>query len=285
TYTCINWLRALPYVRAWAEKYKDLGLVVIGIHTPEFSFEKDLNNVRNAVHEMRIDYPIAIDNDYAIWDAFQNNYWPASYFIDAKGTIRYHQFGEGEYDQSEKIIKQLLENSGVKGIDHTLVSVNAVGVEAAPDWANLKSLENYLGYERTENFSSPGRTLLGKGNVYDLPDRLKLNYWALSGNWTFNKKNITLNIAGGKIACRFHARDLHLVLGPTTRGTSVRFRVFIDGLPPGDAHGVDVDVQGNGKVAEQRLYQMIRQPNQITERLFEIEFLDPEVEAFAFTFG
>jgi thiol-disulfide isomerase/thioredoxin len=285
TYTCINWLRTLPYVRAWADKYKDFGLVVIGVHTPEFTFEKKLDNVRRAIQEMKIDYPIAIDNDYAIWNAFNNNYWPASYFIDTKGKIQHHQFGEGEYKQQEKIIQQLVTKSRIKGIDQAFVSVNSIGVEAAPDWGNLESPENYLGYDRTENFSSPGNTFLGKAHVYALPKTIKLNEWALSGEWKIDNKSIVLNKAGGKIVYCFHARDLHLVMGPSAKGTAIRFRVSIDGSPPGIAHGVDVDVDGNGKVTEQRLYQLVRQPTPIAVRLFEIEFLDQGAEAFAFTFG
>ena len=285
TYTCINWLRTLPYVRAWAEKYKDQGLVVIGVHSPEFAFEKNVDNVRRAAKDMRVDYPIAIDNDYAIWRAFNNQYWPALYFVDAQGRIRHHQFGEGEYEQSERIIQQLLAEAGAGGIGHELVSVDARGAEAAADWGSLKSPENYVGYERTENFASPGGAVLDKRRVYAAPARLRLNQWALSGDWTMEKQATVLNKANGRIAYRFHARDLHLVMGPAARGTSVRFRVLIDGQPPGAAHGIDVDDQGNGTVTEQRLYQLIRQPKPIADRQFEIEFLDPGVEAFAFTFG
>jgi thiol-disulfide isomerase/thioredoxin len=285
TYSCINWLRSLPYVRAWAEKYRDQGLVVIGVHAPEFAFEKNVDNVRRAAKEMRVDYPIAIDNDYAIWRAFNNEYWPALYFVDAQGHIRHHQFGEGEYAPSERIIQQLLAEAGRGGISHDLVSVAARGVEAAADWGSLNSPENYLGYERTENFSSPGGAVLDKRRVYAAPARLRLNHWALSGDWTVEKQATVLNKANGRIAYRFHARDLHLVMGPAARGTSVRFRVLIDGQPPGAAHGIDVDDQGNGTVTEQQLYQLIRQPKPIADRQFEIEFLDSGVEAFAFTFG
>ena len=285
TYTCINWLRSLPYVRAWAEKYKDHGVVVIGVHSPEFAFEKDLDNVRRAAKDMRVEYPIAIDNDYAIWHAFTNHYWPALYIVDAQGLIRYHQFGEGEYEQSERIIQQLLAEAGIGGIDHELVSVDARGAEAAADWGNLRSLENYVGYERTENFASPGGAVLDKRRVYAAPARLRFNHWALAGDWTVEQQATVLNTANGRIAYRFHARDLHLVMGPAARGTSVRFRVFIDGQPPGAAHGIDVDDQGNDTVTEQRLYQLIRQPRPIADRQFEIEFLDSGVEAFAFTFG
>ena len=285
TYTCINWLRSLPYVRAWAEKYKNQGLVVIGVHAPEFAFEKNIDNVRRAAKDMKVNYPIAIDNDFAIWRALKNEYWPALYFVDARGRIRYHHFGEGEYEQSERIIQQLLAEAGSGGIRRELVSVDGRGAEAAADWGSLKSPENYVGYERTENFASPGGAVLDKGRVYAAPARLRLNHWALSGDWTVQKQAIVLNKVNGRIAYRFHARDLHLVMGPAARGTSVRFRVLIDGQPPGAAHGIDVDDQGNGRVTEQRLYQLIRQPKPIAERQFEIEFLDWGVEAFAFTFG
>ena len=285
TYTCINWLRSLPYVRAWAEKYRDHGMVVIGVHSPEFAFEKDLDNVRRATREMRIDYPIAVDSEHTIWRAFSNAYWPALYFVDAQGRIRHHQFGEGEYGQSEGIIQQLLAEAGSVGIGHDLVSVEARGAEAAADWVSLRSPENYLGYERTANFASPGGATLDQGRIYATPARLRLNHWALSGDWTMAKEAAVLNKANGRIAYRFHARDLHLVMGPAAPGTSVRFRVRIDGQPPGPAHGIDVDDQGNGTVTEQRLYQLIRQPSPIVDRQFEIEFLDRGVEAFAFTFG
>ena len=285
TYTCINWLRSLPYVRKWAEKYKDQGLLVIGVHAPEFRFEKDVDNVRRAAKDMKIDFPIAIDNDYAIWRAFDNHYWPALYVIDAQGRIRHHQFGEGEYERSERIIQQLLSEAGFSGIGDQLAAVDARGVEAEADWADLKSPENYLGHERTENFVSPGGAAVDKRRVYAAPARVKLNDWALSGDWTVKKDAVVLNKASGRIAYRFHARDLHLVMGPAVRGASVRFRVLIDGQPPGAAHGIDVDDQGNGTVAEQRLYQLIRQSTPIADRQFEIEFLDPGVEAFSFTFG
>jgi thiol-disulfide isomerase/thioredoxin len=285
TYTCINWLRQLPYVRAWAEKYKGQGLVVVGVHTPEFAFERDVDNVRRAARDMRVDFPIAIDSDYAIWSAFDNHYWPALYFVDAQGHIRHHQFGEGEYEQSEMILQQLLEEAGNGGIGHDLVSVDARGAEAGADWGSLRSPENYLGYERTEHFASPGGAVLDERRVYDAPARLGLNHWALSGDWMVERQATVLNEANGRIAYRFHARDLHLVMGPAARGTSVRFRVHIDGQPPGAAHGIDVDDQGNGTISEQRLYQLIRQPEPIADRQFEIEFLGPGVEAYAFTFG
>src|SRR6266566_4373158 len=285
TYTCINWLRTLPYVRAWAEKYRDHGVVVIGVHTPEFTFEHDIENVRRAAQDMRIAYPIAIDNDYAIWSAFNNHYWPALYLVDAQGRIRYHQFGEGAYEQSEMIIQQLLAEAGLGGIAHELVSVDAQGAEAAADWGDLRSPENYVGDARTENFASPGGAVLDQPRVYAVPARLRLNHWALAGDWTVERETTVLNKANGRIAYRFHARDLHLVMGPAARGTSVRFRVFIDGQAPGAAHGSDVDEQGNGRASDQRLYQLIRQSGHIADRQFEIEFLDAGVEAFVFTFG
>jgi thiol-disulfide isomerase/thioredoxin len=285
TYTCINWLRSLPYVRAWADRYKGQGLVVIGVHTPEFRFEKDLANVRPAIKERKIDFPIAIDNDYAIWNAFDNQYWPALYVIDARGRIRHHQFGEGGYEKSEKIIQQLLAENGATDIGHQLVTVDARAAEAEADWGDLKSPENYLGLERTENFTSPGGGALDESRVYAAPTKMKVNQWALSGDWTVKKDAVLLNKSNGRIVYRFHARDLHLVMGPATRGASVRFRVLVDGKPPGAAHGVDVDDQGTGTVIEQRMYQLIRQPKPIDDRQFEIEFLDPGVEAFSFTFG
>jgi hypothetical protein len=260
-------------------------LVVIGVHAPEFTFERNLDNVRRAAKDMRVDYPVAIDNDYAIWSAFNNRYWPALYFVDVQGHIRHHHFGEGEYEQSEMTIQQLLAEAGIDGSDHELVSVDADGAEAPADWDSLRSPENYVGYERTANFASPGGAVLDERRVYDAPARLRLNHWALLGDWTVKRQATVLNEANGRIAYRFHARDLHLVMRPAARGPSVRFRVLIDGQPPGAAHGIDVDEQGNGTVAEQRLYQLIRQPKPIADRHFEIEFLDSGVEAFAFTFG
>lgn len=285
TYSCINWQRTLPYIRAWAAKYKEHGLVVISVHTPEFSFEHNVDNVRRAVQEMRLEHPIAIDNDYALWQAFNNHYWPAQYFVDAQGQIRHHHFGEGDYEQSERVLQQLLAEAGGNEIDRELVSADAQGVEAAADWDNLQSPENYVGYARTENFASPGGAIWGERRIYAAPARLSLNQWALAGEWTVGNEAIVLNTANGRIAYRFHARDLHLVMGPAAPGTSVRFRLRIDGQPPGKAHGIDVDDQGNGTVTEQRLYQLIRQPGPIADRLLEIEFLDSGVEAYSFTFG
>jgi thiol-disulfide isomerase/thioredoxin len=285
TYTCINWLRQLPYVRAWAEKYKDHGLVMLGVHTPEFDVERELDNVRRAVKDLRVDYPVAIDNDYAVWDAFGNRYWPALYFIDAQGRIRHHRFGEGDYEQSERIMQRLLTEPGTGGIRHDLVAVDPGGAEVAADWGSLWSPENYLGYQRTENFASPNGAVLGTRHVYAAPARLALNQWALSGDWTVQRQAIVLHQAEGRIVYRFHARDLHLVMGAAARGTSVRFRVLIDGQPPGAAHGTDIDDQGNGTLTEPRLYQLLRQLGPITDRTFEITFLAPGVQAYAFTFG
>jgi thiol-disulfide isomerase/thioredoxin len=285
TYTCINWLRTLPYLRAWADKYQQQGLVVIGVHTPEFDFEHDLDNVRRAATDLRVDYPVVIDNDYRIWDAFANHYWPALYFVDAQGQIRHHRFGEGDYEQSEMVVQRLLIDAGAGGIGQDLVSVDARGVEAAADWDSLWSPENYLGSERSESFASPDGAVLGTRHVYAAPAGLRLNHWALSGDWTVQRLAVVLNEADGGIVYRFHARDLHLVMAPATRGTPVRFSVRIDGEAPGAGHGADVDDQGHGTVTDPRLYQLIRQPGPISERTFEITFLDPGVQAYAFTFG
>jgi thiol-disulfide isomerase/thioredoxin len=285
TYTCINWLRQLPYVRGWANKYKDQGLVVIGVHTPEFGFEHNIDNVRRTAKDMGVDYPVAIDNDYAVWDAFTNRYWPALYFVDATGRIRHHHFGEGAYEESERVIQQLLSESGANDIDPELVAVDACGAEVAADWDDLESPENYLGFARTENFASSGGVLRSSSRVYAAPTQLTLNQWALDGNWTFENESVVLNDVNGRIVSQFRARDLHLVMGPVTHGTSIRFNVLLDGLPPGAAHGYDVDDQGNGMLSEQRLHQLIRQPMPVAERRFEIEFLDSGMGAYAFTFG
>ena len=285
TYTCINWRRTLPYVRAWSAKYRDHGLVVIGVHTPEFSFEHNVENIRWALNDMKIDYPVAVDSDYAIWRAFNNEYWPASYFIDAKGHIRHHQFGEGEYRQCEAVIQQLLTEAGTSEFSREPSSVDPCGAEVAADLGSLKSPETYTGYEKTENFMSPGGAAWNKPHVYVVPERLGPNHWALAGDWTVGKEAATLNQSNGRIAYRFHARDVNLVMGPATRGTSVRFRVLLDGHPLGPAHGTDVDSAGNGTVIEQRLYQLVRQPGPIADHTLEIEFLDSDVEAFDFTFG
>ena len=285
TYTCINWLRQLPYVRAWAEKYSSHGLVVVGVHTPEFSFEHNADNVRQAVQDMGITYPVATDNNYGVWLAFDNHYWPALYFADAQGRIRHHHFGEGEYGQSEMVIQQLLAEAGSTGAGTDTVSVDPSGLEVPADWASLRSPENYTGYDRTENFASPGGPARGKPHAYAIPARLELNQWALSGDWTMEQEPTTLNAANGQIACSFHARDLNLVMGPAASRAPVRCRVLIDGQPPGEAHGADVDSEGNGTATYQRVYQLIRQPGPITERTCEITFPDPGAQAYCFTFG
>jgi thiol-disulfide isomerase/thioredoxin len=261
TYTCINWLRTLPHIRGWAEKYRDRGLVVLGVHTPEFTFERNVENVRRETKAREIDYPVAIDSDYAVWRAFDNHYWPALYFIVAEGSIRDHHFGEGRYEQSERVIQRLLAEAGITGVDDELVAVEGRGDEAPADWDSLRSPETYLGDERTENLAS------------------------FSGDWTIGREDALLNEPGGRIALRFEARDVHLVMGPAAQGTSVRFQVRIDGQPPGAAHGLEVDDEGNGTVSEQRLYQLIRQPGPIGEQTFEIEYLDAGVQAYVFTFG
>jgi cytochrome c biogenesis protein CcdA/thiol-disulfide isomerase/thioredoxin len=283
TYSCINCLRTLPFVRAWAEKYKDQGLVVIGVHTPEFAFEKDLGNVKRAVADLGIAYPVAVDNHYAIWRAFNNQYWPAHYFIDAQGRIRRQHFGEGEYEESERAIQQLLAEAG-RPATAPLVKIKASGVEAAPEMSEIRSQETYIGYDRSENFASPGGVVDDASHVYAAPAR-QLNQWGLQGDWTIGPQQATLNAAGGAIFYRFHARDLHLVLGPAAGAEKIRFRVTLDGAPPGDSHGADVDAQGFGQVSEQRLYQLIRQNGAVEDRTFEIQFLDPGVTAYAFTFG
>ncbi|MBN9000928.1 MAG: cytochrome c biogenesis protein DipZ [Rhizobiales bacterium] len=284
TYSCINCLRALPYVRAWADKYKDQGLVVIGVHAPEFAFEKIIGNVKKAVTDLKVDYPVAIDNNYKIWRAFNNNYWPAHYFIDAEGRIRHHHFGEGDYDNSERIIQLLLSQAGHKLKSADLVNVSATGAEAAADMNHVKSPETYLGYARAENFVSPGGAVRDMRHTYQASVD-ELNAWGLTGDWTIANERASLDAPGGGIVYRFHARDLHLVLGPGSDGKPVRFRVTIDGKPPGNDHGMDTDADGNGTVTGERLYQLIRQKGDIADHTFAIEFLDPGVRAYAFTFG
>jgi thiol-disulfide isomerase/thioredoxin len=285
TYTCINWLRTLPFLRAWADKYKGQGLVLVGVHSPEFPFEHELANVRRAAAGMKLGFPIPIDNDFSIWRALDNHYWPALYIVDAEGHIRHHQFGEGGYDQSERVIQQLLEESGHGPVPQGLVAVEGKGFELGADWASLNSPESYLGHARTENFASPGGQVPNQAHAYELPKQLNLNHWALTGDWTIGAEGVVLNGGGGRIAYRFHARDVNVVMGPTMRGASVRFRVLVDGKPPGAAHGLDVNEQGAGTASDQRLYQLIRQAGPIRDRQFEIEFLDPGIEAFDFTFG
>jgi hypothetical protein len=259
--------------------------VVIGVHAPEFAFEKDVANVRDAVTRLGIGYPVAIDNDYAIWRAFQNNYWPAHYFIDAEGRIRHHHFGEGEYDESERVIQQLLAEAGETAVSADLVAVKASGAEAAPDFDDVASPETYIGYQRAENFVSPGGAVQDARHVYAAGPSPRLNEWELSGDWTIGGERAALNAEGGSIVYRFHARDLHLVLGPGPEGKPVRFRVTIDGAAPGASHGSDADAEGQGTVTGQRLYQLVRQSGAIGDHTFEIRFLDPGVQAYAFTFG
>lgn len=285
TYSCINCLRTLPYVEAWAAKYKDQGLVVIGVHSPEFAFEKDVGNVSQAVKDLRILYPVAIDSNYAIWRAFNNEYWPVQYFVDAEGRVRHHHFGEGYDARSEQVVQQLLAEAGHGGVPQSVVDVAGQGVEAAADVGEIGSPETYIGYERAQNFALAGGQVPDVSHVYGDAPRLALNQWALKGDWTVQGENAVLNQATGSITYRFHARDLHLVLGPAAGGKSVRFRVLIDGKPPLGDQGTDVDDQGNGTVTEQRLYQLVRQTGPVTDRNFEIQFLDPGVQAFSFTFG
>jgi thiol-disulfide isomerase/thioredoxin len=285
TYTCINWLRTLSYIRAWSEKYEEHGLVVIGVHTPEFPFEHDVGNAREAAKEMVVEYPVALDSNYAVWRAFGNRYWPAVYIADAQGRIRHHQFGEGGYEECERIIQRLLGEAGSGSVADDLVSDTGEGFEAQADWANLKSPETYLGHEQAQNFASPGGAELDEPRTYAVPDALKLNRWALAGDWTIERGASVLNRADGRIAFHFHARDVHLVMGPRFPGTTVPLRVLVDGEPPGAAHGLDVDEDGHGAVAQQRLHQLVRQPGPISDRTLEITFLAPGVEAYVFTFG
>jgi thiol-disulfide isomerase/thioredoxin len=285
TYSCINCLRSVPYIRAWADKYKDSGLVVIGVHTPEFGFEKELPNVQKAIQKFGITYPVALDSNYAIWNAFHNEYWPAHYFIDANGKVRHEHFGEGDYDQSEKWIQELLAERDAKPMASGMVSVHAVGVEAASDLNQVGSPETYIGYARAEHFASPGGIKRDAEQLYAAPEHPELNQWGLGGKWVDHDQIAQLKSAGGKIVFRFHARDLHLVLGAASDGKPVHFRVTIDGQAPGENHGVDTDAQGNGVVTDHRLYQLVREKGAITDHVFVIEFQDAGVQAFAFTFG
>ena len=286
TYSCINCLRALPFVESWYEKYKDHGLVVIGVHAPEFAFEKDPNNVRRAVADLKVSYPVALDNDYAIWQAFNNQYWPAHYFIDATGRIRGHHFGEGNYDESEQTLRKLLTDAGQTDLPPPgMGSEKAVGVQAPPDEAHDQSPETYVGYRRAENFASPGGFSQDQPHRYSAPAALKLNQWALSGSWNVDPEKAVLGAAPGKVEFRFYARDLHLVLGPSSDGKPVRFRVLLDGAAPAANHGADTDSSGAGAIDRQRLYQLIRQAGDVREHVFSIEFLDPGVQAYSFTFG
>ena len=285
TYSCINCLRTLPYVKAWAEKYRDQGLVVIGVHAPEFAFERNVGNVTKAMKDQGINYPVAIDNDYKIWRAFNNEYWPAHYFADAQGRIRYHHFGEGNYAESERVIQQLLREAGAAKVADGLINANAEGVQLAPDMNEVQSPETYVGYQRSEHFVPETGLVPDKSTAYNPPSQLALNDWSLGGQWTVGSERATSSAPASRIVYRFHARDLHLVLGPAADGKPVRFKVLIDGKAPGDAHGTDVAPDGSGSVTEQRLYQLVRQPGGVTDRTFSIEFLDPGVSAYAFTFG
>ncbi|WP_249674307.1 cytochrome c biogenesis protein DipZ [Pseudomonas abieticivorans] len=285
TYSCINCLRTLPYVKAWADKYRDQGLVVIGVHSPEFAFEQNVGNVTQAMKKLGITYPVAIDNDFKIWRAFDNQYWPAHYFVDANGHIRYHHFGEGAYEESERVIQSLLREAGHSGVANDRVSAQAGGVEQGSDKADVASPETYVGYRRSEHFASTPDIAADTAAAYRLPAQPSLNQWGLEGRWMIGSENASLQGPTGKIAYRFHARDLHLVLGPGADGKPVRFRVMIDGKAPDDAHGSDVGADGSGMVTEQRLYQLLRQPGAITDHTFSIEFMDPGVSAYAFTFG
>jgi thiol-disulfide isomerase/thioredoxin len=278
TWTCINWLRQEPYVRAWSRAYGDDGLVVIGVHTPEFSFEHDIDGVRQAAKERAIDYPVAVDNDYEIWRAFANHFWPALYFVDADGIIRDDHFGEGRYEESERVIQRLL------GVERELVSVEGLGVEAAADWDQLRTPETYLGSGRGERFASPDGAAFDERRSYELPERLRINHWALAGEWTIGRENVVLDEGGGSIAFRFHARDAHLVLSPGAR-EPISFRVLLDGDAPGGSRGVDVDEDGNGVLQDGRMYQLVREHDGVRERTVEITFLEPGAEAYAFTFG
>ena len=284
TYSCINCLRSIPYIRAWDEKYRDHGLVVIGVHAPEFAFERNVDNVKNAISTLKIGYPIAIDNEYKIWRSFDNEYWPAHYFIDGNGKVRHHHFGEGEYAESERIIQKMLTDAGTKDVPDGIVAVNASGAEAAADKADVNSPETYIGYDRSEHFVSPGDVVQDESHVYAAGEP-QLNEWSLTGKWTIGEERAQLDEKDGSIVYRFHARDLHLVLGPSTPGNNVRYRITIDGKPPGDAHGMDTDADGNGVVTTQRLYQLVRSPGAVADHTFEIRFLDPGVQAYAFTFG
>jgi cytochrome c biogenesis protein CcdA/thiol-disulfide isomerase/thioredoxin len=285
TYSCINCLRSIPFVRAWAEKYRDHGLVVIGVHAPEFAFERNVANVKNAVAAFKIGYPVAIDNEYKIWRSFENEYWPAHYFIDGNGKVRHHHFGEGDYDESERIIQKMLIEAGNKNVPSGLVAVNASGAEAPADASDVRSPETYVGYDRGEHFVSPGGVVPDKDHNYAAAGEPQLNEWSLTGNWTVGSERAQLDEKDGSIVYRFHARDLHLVLGAAAEGSQIHFRVTIDGKPPGEAHGMDTDAEGNGVVTTQRLYQLVRAPGTIADHTFEIRFLDPGVQAYAFTFG
>jgi thiol-disulfide isomerase/thioredoxin len=285
TYTCINSLRPQPYIKGWAAKYKDAGLIVIGAHTPEFSFEKQRENVETAVRNLKITYPVAIDTNYDIWRAFTNQYWPAQYLIDAKGRIQFHHFGEGDYSEIERAIQELLKENGATSLSSDPTSVPAVGIEAPPNWKDARSPETYLGYRQAENFASPEKLHKDSVQVYSAPAQPSLNHWGLIGSWNVNAESDVLQAVPGKIVFRFHSRDLHLVLAGAKDTKPVRFVVRLDGAAPGENSGGDIAPDGSGEIREPRLYQLIRQKSPIVDRTFEIEFLDPGVHALDFTFG
>jgi thiol-disulfide isomerase/thioredoxin len=284
TYTCINWLRTQAHYRAWSQRYRDKGLVTIGVHTPEFKFEHDLDNVRWAVQARNIDYPVAVDNDFEVWRAFGNRYWPALYFVDSGGRIRHHRFGEGDYERSEMVIRQLLADAGVEKLPGG-ATAEPRGDEVQADWQNLGSPESYLGYEQETGFDAPGGIARDRPHTYAAPPRLRLNRWSLAGEWTVRSDASALHHPNGRVAFEFHARDVNLVMGPAKKGTGIAFRVLLDGETAGAAHGADVDEKGYGSIAEQRMYQLIRQGQPIVDRRFEIEFLDAGAAVFCFTFG
>jgi thiol-disulfide isomerase/thioredoxin len=285
TFTCINWMRTVPWLRTWQQKYGDQGLVIIGVHSPEFEFEKELENVRRAVRELNVGFPVAVDSSQEIWGAFANQYWPALYLVDTEGRVRHRQFGEGNYARAEEIIQQLLLEAGGNGSWAAIREPSGTGVEASADWAALRSPETYLGYARAENFASPGGAIPSTRRAYQLPTKLRPNQWALSGGWTVERQAAIAATPGARLAFRFHARDVHLVMGARNGAAPLRFRITLDGKPPGAAHGLDVDTDGLGTLSHRRLYQLVRQTEAVADRVFEIEFLDVGVEVYAFTFG
>jgi thiol-disulfide isomerase/thioredoxin len=285
TYTCINWLRSLPHVRAWEEAYRDSGLVVVGVHAPEFSFEHDVDNVRRAMRDRSVGHPVAIDGHFAVWRSFHNHFWPARDLADAGGRLRHHSFGEGGYEEDETVLRQLLVEAGAGDLGPEPAPVDARGIEAPADWGTLRSAETYLGYDRTSGFASSPEVVPDRPHAYTAAERLRLGHWSLAGSWTVGSESSSSIEPGGRLTCRFHARDLHLVVAPPAPGATVRFRVQLDGRPPGTDHGLDVDSSGQGTVTEPRLYQLLRRRGRVTGGTFEVEFLDPGVAVYALTFG
>jgi len=285
TYTCINWLRTLPYLKAWAAKYEDAGLTIVGVHTPEFGFERDLRNVVVQSSNLGVHYPIAVDSDYGVWNEFANHYWPAVYIADAEGKLRYHHFGEGEYARTEMVIQQLLVDAGAKDLDIDMVMVDPQGLEVAADWRSLRSPETYLGYGQSSGFAAEDSEFYDRSHVYEGARDLQVNSWNLTGDWTLAQHAAVLNEAGGRVAFAFHARDVNLVMGPVTAGASIPFRVSLDGHAVDGANGTDVDVDGRGVLTDQNTYQLIRQSGEIDDGIFEIEFLAAGAEVYCFTFG